>query len=40
MVDYARQFLDDLRLWHGATFRVHGDGLLAHMIHTREKINE
>lgn len=32
MVDYARQFLDDLRLWPGATFRVHGDGLLAHMV--------
>lgn len=37
MIDYARQFLDDLRLWEGATFRVHGDGLLAHMINTREK---
>lgn len=40
LIDYARQFLDDLRLWPGSTFRVHGDGLLAHMIHTREKINE
>jgi hypothetical protein len=32
MIDYARQFLDDLRLWPGATFRVHGNGLLAHMV--------
>lgn len=32
LIDYARQFLDDLRLWPGATFKVHGDGLLAHMI--------
>jgi hypothetical protein len=32
MIDYARQFLDDLRLWPGAAFRVHGDGLLAYMI--------
>jgi hypothetical protein len=32
MIDYARQFLDDLRLWPDATFRVHGDGLLAYMI--------
>lgn len=38
LVDYARQFLDDLRLWPGATFRVHGNGLLAHMIATREKV--
>ena len=37
MIDYARQFLDDLRLWDGATFRVHGPGLLAHMINQREK---
>lgn len=36
LIDYARQFLDDLRLWPGATFRVHGDGLLAHMINHRE----
>ena len=36
LIDYARQFLDDLRLWHGATFRVHGNGLLAHMIENRE----
>lgn len=32
LIDYARQFLDDLRLWPGATFRVHGGGLLAHMV--------
>jgi hypothetical protein len=37
MIDYARQFLDDLRLWPGASFRVHGNGLLAHMIETQEK---
>jgi len=39
LIDYARQFLDDLRLWEGATFRVHGDGLLAHMINNRETAN-
>ncbi len=32
LIDYARQFLDDLRLWEGASFAFHGDGLLQHMI--------
>jgi hypothetical protein len=36
LIDYARQFLDDLRLWPGATFRMHGDGLLQHMVNSRE----
>lgn len=31
LVDYARQFLDDLRLWEGASFRMFGDGLLQEM---------
>lgn len=30
-IDYARQFVDDLRLWPNATFRLHGDGLLQYM---------
>ncbi len=36
MIDYARQFLDDLRLWPGATFKIHGDGLLAHMVRVHQ----
>lgn len=32
LVDYARQFLDDCRLWEGATFEFHGDGLLQEMV--------
>lgn len=31
LTDYARQFLDDQRLWSGATFRMFGDGLLQEM---------
>lgn len=31
LADYARQFLDDQRLWEGAVFRIHGDGLLQEM---------
>jgi len=31
LVDYARQFMDDLRLWEGAKFRMFGDGLLQEM---------
>ena len=32
LIDYARQFCDDLRLWPDATFQMHGDGLLQHMV--------
>jgi hypothetical protein len=32
LVDYARQFLDDLRLWEGSSFEFHGDGLLQEMV--------
>lgn len=31
LIDYARQFLHDMRLWEGATFEMHGDGLLQEM---------
>jgi hypothetical protein len=31
LVDYARQFLDDMRLWEGTKFQLHGDGLLQEM---------
>ncbi len=31
LIDYARQFLDDMRLWQGATFKMHGNGLLQAM---------
>lgn len=31
LIDYARQFLDDMRLWEGATFKMHGNGLLQAM---------
>lgn len=31
-IDYARQFLDDQRLWPGARFVFHGDGLLQEMV--------
>ena len=31
LVDYARQFLDDMRLWEGTKFELHGDGLLQEM---------
>lgn len=31
LVDYARQFLDDLRLWPGASFKMHGNGMLQEM---------
>lgn len=36
LVDYARQFCDDLRLWEGASFKMHGEGLLQHMIKTSQ----
>jgi len=32
LVDYARQFLDDQRLWEGSTFELYGDGLLQEMV--------
>jgi hypothetical protein len=32
LVDYARQFLDDQRLWEGSTFELQGDGLLQEMV--------
>ena len=32
LVDYARQFLADLRLWEGATFEMQGEGLLQEMV--------
>ena len=31
LVDYARQFNDDMRLWPNAKILLHGDGLLQHM---------
>lgn len=31
LIDYARQFLDDMRLWEGSSFELHGDGLLQEM---------
>lgn len=31
LIDYARQFLDDLRLWEGSSFELYGDGLLQEM---------
>jgi hypothetical protein len=37
LIDYARQFLDDLRLWPSAEFSFHGDGLLQHMIKESQK---
>ena len=32
LVDYARQFLQDLRLWEGSSFEFHGEGLLQEMV--------
>jgi len=32
LIDYARQFLDDCRLWGDASFEFHGDGLLQEMV--------
>ena len=34
LVDYARQFNDDMRLWPDAKITLHGDGLLQHMQRT------
>ncbi len=31
LIDYARQFMSDLRLWPGASFKMYGDGLLQEM---------
>ena len=39
MIDYARQFLDDLRLWEGSTFKMQGDGLLQEMCKHGRTIN-